>query len=324
MNKKFQKINIEDVLFFDSEIVRANKELIKGSKEYELFKKKVRDRETDATLPHLLLSLEYEQKAALKRCYNKIVTIGVGFVKDGVAYIKDISGEEEDVIREFVSIANMFKYICGFNSIAFDLPMIVGNGMKYFNIANELNDNFNPSGKKPWQLENCICLLETFKGTHYYASSLDELCYHFNIPTPKDDIDGAEVSDVYYNGDRQRIYDYVKKDVFANINIFQKMQGKPIFETFIDRNQQQPQEEKELLQDNRNVLQQLYDTNELTQPIKEKIAKRAKKLGKRDKDNLFKILRAVYVRNDFVNQDQDTKKVIKEKEEEIKEFIEEL
>lgn len=235
MNKDFQRINIEDVIFFDTEVVRANDKLELDTKEYELFQRKTRDRSTDEFLADKELVEEYDKRAGLKRVYNKIITVGIGVVKDGEVYIKHISGNEEDVIREVVDRMNEYKYNCGFNSIAFDLPVLVGNGMKYFNIAEELKDDFNPSGKKPWNLTKCIDLLEVFKGTHYYPNSLDEVCYHFDIPTPKDDISGAEVSDVYYNGDKDRIYEYVKKDVFANINIFCKMQGKDIFENFVDR-----------------------------------------------------------------------------------------
>src|SRR5690554_6751003 len=100
MNKKFQSYKIEDIIFFDAEVVRANKELEIDSREYELFQKQTRNRETDEFLTDEELMEEYEKRAALKRGYSKVITIGVGFVKDGIPYIKDISGEEEYVIKE--------------------------------------------------------------------------------------------------------------------------------------------------------------------------------------------------------------------------------
>lgn len=321
MNKDFQRIKEEDVLFFDGEMVRRNKELEIDSVEYSLYQKKTRNRETDEFLCDEDLKKEYEKRAALKRGYNKIITIGVGFIKDGVPYIKDISGDEGFVIKEFVKIANQFKYNCSFNGIAFDLPIIVGNGMKYFNIAEELKDPFNPSGKKIWNMDMCIDLLEVFKGSHYYPNSLDEVCYHFDIPTPKDDISGAEVSETYYNGDKNRIYEYVKKDVFANINIFRKMQGKDIFEDFVDRS-----DTKEPIIEEKPVLERIYASNSITSKDKEDIKKLVgkKKLTKKDKENLFTIIRGVYVQTDFIASKVDTKKVITQKEEEINELIKTL
>lgn len=318
MNRQFQKINVESVLFFDAEVVRSNKVLEIDSKEYELFQRKTRNRDTDEFLTDEQLTEEYDKKAALKRTYNRIVTIGVGYVKEGQAYIKELTGTEEEIIRKFVMIINKFEYCCSANGNAFDLPIIIGNGMKYFNIANEINDNFNPIGKKPWDLKKCIDLLDVFKGTHYYMNSLEELCYHFDIPTPKDDISGADVSRVYYEEGVDRIAIYVKKDVLANINLFQKMQGKDIFITFVDRGDIEP---KKL-----PVLERLRNLGEITDDVAEEIKELLgkKKLLKKDIKHIEKILKAALFREDFIGGDQDNKDVRKQKEEGIKDFIESL
>lgn len=317
MNKSFQQIKEEEVLFFDAEIVRASEELVIDSREYELYQKKTRNRETEEFLTHEELILHYEQKAALMRGFNKVVTIGAGFIKGGKVYIKALVGTEEEVIREFCDITQHFKYVCGANSNAFDLPMIVGNGMKHFNIIDHLPDKFNPSGKKPWELKNCIDLLEVFKGTHYYSNSLDDLCYHFGIESPKDDISGADVSRVYYEEGVDRIATYVKKDVFAPIQIFRKMQGKELFEGFIDRDEKIEQAP---------LLHKIYSSNSISDKVKKELTKKVNlvKFTEEDKENLFTILRGVYVRTDFEHLDQDSKKVIQEKEEEIKYLIEDI
>jgi hypothetical protein len=57
-------------------------------------------------------------------------------------------------------------------------------------------------------------------------TSLSLLCHVFDIPTPKDDISGADVARVYYeDGDLERIKVYCEKDVVALIQLFLKMQG---------------------------------------------------------------------------------------------------
>ena len=316
MNKNFQKIKIEEVLFFDAEIVRKNKQLTIDSREYELYQKKTRDRTTDEFLTDEELVLDYDKRAALKRTYNKVITIGVGFVKDDVVYIKDISGDEEKVIRDFVQIANQFKYCCSFNGIAFDLPMIVGNGMKYFNIAEELKDQFNPSGKKQWNLDYCIDLLEVFKGTHYYSNSLDEVCYHFNIPTPKDDISGSEVSEVFYKEGVERIRAYVKKDVLANINIFRRMQFKDIFTEFVDRSDT-PIEKIP-------VLERIYLNKNISEADKEDILELLgkKRLTKKSKGIIKDILHKISVQSELFSKDKP--EVVAEKLEVVEELIDNL
>src|SRR5690606_38040611 len=183
------------------------------------------------------LLTEYENRAALKMCYNKVVTIGVGFVKGGKAFVKYLQGSEEQIIDEFCTISRTFKYVCGFNLLGFDLPILVNNGFRYFDMTEKLPDPFITSGKKPWNLGQVLDLMDVFKGTHYYNSSLEEVCYHFDLPSPKSDIDGSMVSKVFYEEGPSRIYEYVKEDVFACINLFRKMRFEPVFESYTDRSQ---------------------------------------------------------------------------------------
>ena len=54
-----------------------------------------------------------------------------------------------------------------------------------------------------------------------------------NIPTPKDDISGADVARVYYEeNDLQRIMVYCEKDVVALIQLFLRLQGEPLVDEF--------------------------------------------------------------------------------------------
>jgi len=82
MNQTIKKVNQEKILFMDIEDVRRSKELDINSREFELYRKKTRNRETDEYLPNDEVVKEYQKKGALKMCYTKIVCIGVGFIKD--------------------------------------------------------------------------------------------------------------------------------------------------------------------------------------------------------------------------------------------------
>jgi len=291
MNQTIKKVNQERVLFMDIEDVRRNKELDINSREFELFRKKTRNRETDEYLPNEEVILEYQKKGALKMCYTKIVTIGVGFIKDGEVHIKSLEGSEEEVIKQFCTIAQSFDFICGSNLIAFDVPMLINNGYRYFDVSEVLPDRFVTSGKKPWDLKSLIDLQEIFKGTHYYASSLDEMCYHFALPSPKSDLDGSMVSDEYWNNGLEKISKYVKQDVFACVNLFKKMRFEQPFEIFIDKNEKVSLEPfvEEL-----PLLQRIFATKEITEKektdLKSLISK--SKLTKKDKEIILDLVRA--------------------------------
>ena len=237
MNQTIKKINQEKVLFFDTEVVRKSKELDVASKEYELFRKKVRNKETDELLPQVEVLEQYNKKAALKMCYMKVVSVGVGFIKDGEVHIKALEGDEESILSQFCAIANSFDYVAGANILGYDLPVVAVNAMRYFDVTETLADRFITAGKKPWNLDRCIDLMDIFRGTHYANTSLDEMCYHFDLPSPKTDIDGSQVSEEYWNKGLEKINKYVKQDVFASVNIFKKMRFEQPFETFIDKNQ---------------------------------------------------------------------------------------
>ena len=60
-------------------------------------------------------------------------------------------------------------------------------------------------------------------------TSLNLLTAVFDIPTPKDDIDGSKVYSVYYEeNDLQRIMEYCQKDVVALIQLMRKYKGQDL------------------------------------------------------------------------------------------------
>jgi hypothetical protein len=77
---------------------------------------------------------------------------------------------------------------------------------------------------------NHIDTLELWKfGDYKHYTSLSLLCHIFDIPTPKDDISGADVARVYYEeGDLSRITSYCQKDVVALIQLFLKFRNEPL------------------------------------------------------------------------------------------------
>jgi predicted PolB exonuclease-like 3'-5' exonuclease len=84
-------------------------------------------------------------------------------------------------------------------------------------------------GKKPWEIKH-IDTMEMWKFGDYKAyTSLSLLCHVFHIPTPKDDITGADVARVYYEEkDLNRIRIYCEKDVIALIQLYLKMKGEEL------------------------------------------------------------------------------------------------
>lgn len=178
----------------------------------------------------------YNEKAGIYAEFGKIVCISVGFVHQSatgksIRMTSFAHDDEETLLRQFVRLLennyNTPKHVlCGHNSKEFDLPFICRrlliNGIALPNIL-------NLAGKKPWEILH-LDTMELWKFGDYKAyTSLALLCHIFKIPTPKDDISGADVARVYYeeqNLDRIRIY--CEKDVVALIQLFLRMNGESL------------------------------------------------------------------------------------------------
>jgi len=84
---------------------------------------------------------------------------------------------------------------------------------------------------KPWEIRDVmIDTLQLWKfGDYKHYSSLELLCAIFNIPTPKDDIDGSQVADIYYKtSDVERIARYCEKDTLAIAQLLLRYKGEPL------------------------------------------------------------------------------------------------
>ena len=140
---------------------------------------------------------------------------------------------EKKLLQGFIDLLNTHynhnSYIlCAHNGKEFDFPYIsrrlLVNEMK-------LPILLNNAGKKPWEINN-IDTLELWKfGDYKHYTSLELLTNIFNIPTPKDDIDGSQVAKIFYEDqDIDRIINYCEKDVIATIQLFQKYRGQDLID----------------------------------------------------------------------------------------------
>lgn len=165
--------------------------------------------------------------------FGKIVCISVGFIhlQENEMHFRTksfASHNERQLLRDFTQMLARFcqtkeHTLCGHNIKEFDIPYICRrmliNGL-------ELPPIFRIAGKKPWE----ICFIDTLElwkfGDYKNYTSLKLLTAVFGIPTPKDDIDGSQVAQVYYKeNDLARISTYCQKDVVATAQVFLRMNG---------------------------------------------------------------------------------------------------
>jgi len=230
-----QNINYNKILFFDIETVPLTYEF----KDLEERAQGLWDRKTRFLQERDNLSPdELYEKAGIYAEFGKVVCISMGFVlqKEGETQIrvKSIANENEKILlQEYIDLLNSYYnspdfLFCAHNGKEFDIPFlcrrILINGLK-------LPFILNVSGKKPWEIKH-LDTMELWKfGDFKNYTSLDLLTYIFNIPTPKDDMDGSQVAKVFYEEKNlDRIIHYCEKDVIATIQLFRKYQGDSIID----------------------------------------------------------------------------------------------
>jgi hypothetical protein len=231
-----EKIDIENVLFLDIETVPAFSDYSKLSERLQkLWNKKAERLLANNHSPAEGISPEdLYVRAGIYAEFGKIVCISVGAFHKGELRLKSFSGHDEKVLLlEFADLLNK-RYnkpehlLCGHNGKEFDFPYMARRMLVQ---GIPIPAILDLSGKKPWEV-NHLDTMELWKfGDYKNFTSLDLLAAIFDIPTPKDDIDGSQVADVYYKeNDLPRIVHYCTKDVLTVAQIFRRYRGEPLIE----------------------------------------------------------------------------------------------
>lgn len=179
------------------------------------------------------------QRTGIYAEFGKIICISVGMIvpKDGERTFRVISFAEHDEKKLLLDFADMLlkfekrrnAHLCAHNGKEFDFPYIARRML--INGIN-LPESLNVAGKKPWEV-NFIDTMELWKfGDYKNYTSLNLLTCVFGIPSPKDDIDGSQVADVYYkDNDLPRIAIYCEKDVLAIAQLMLRYKNLPLMDT---------------------------------------------------------------------------------------------
>ncbi|WP_411272901.1 3'-5' exonuclease [Daejeonella sp.] len=166
--------------------------------------------------------------------FGKIICISAGIFsseKNQLSLrVKSFYGDEEKVILGLFSTTlkklSESHILCAHNGKEFDFPYLCRrmliNGIP-------IPSPLDIQGKKPWEV-NHVDTMDLWKfGDYKNYTSLNLLAAVFDIPSPKDDIDGSEVHRVYWEEKNlQRIRTYCEKDVITTSQLLLKFKSLPL------------------------------------------------------------------------------------------------
>jgi 3'-5' exonuclease len=180
----------------------------------------------------------YKSNAGIYAEFGKIVCISMGyFTGDDLQVFKIkkfASHDEKEILKNVFDVFNKFFIdntflLSGHNIKEFDVPYMCRRAL-----INGLELPFffkDMQNRKPWENP----LLDTLHlwrfGDYKHYTSLNLLAAVLDVPTPKDDIDGSQVGEVYWTENNlERIAKYCSKDVLTVAQIVLKMHNQPLID----------------------------------------------------------------------------------------------
>ncbi|MBN2175191.1 MAG: 3'-5' exonuclease [Bacteroidales bacterium] len=221
-------LNLDKVLFLDIETVPMVESYDELPENFQhLWDRKVEylRKEGNETPDQLF------QRAGIYAEFGKIICISVGYILNREFRLKSFYGDDENVLlKEFCELLNRYynsrdHLLCAHNGKEFDYPYIARrlliNGI-------HIPDILNIAGKKPWEVAH-LDTMELWKfGDYKSYTSLNLLAAVFGIDTPKDDIDGSMVAEVFYKEKNiERIVRYCQRDTLTVAQLMLTYLGKP-------------------------------------------------------------------------------------------------
>jgi predicted PolB exonuclease-like 3'-5' exonuclease len=221
------QLDFNKILFLDIETVPAQPSFSSLSPQWQqLWEKK-----SKSILKENISAADVYDRSAIYAEFGKVVCICAGIITgyphNPILRLKSFYNDDESILlREFAELLEVYfstdrSRLCAHNGKEFDFPYLSRRMLVHGIKLPLMLDN---AGKKPWEIAH-LDTMELWKmGDFKSYTSLELLANLFGIPTPKDDIDGSMVAQVYYRENNlKRIVDYCLKDVVTLCQLFLKM-----------------------------------------------------------------------------------------------------
>ena len=228
------RMALDNFLIIDIETVSASKDFDSLNTDW----KKLWEEKVQYSLPESTTADEYyPQRAGIMAEFAKVICISMAyFRKEGNNYqlrVKSFAGhDEKEVLQNFVKTVDQLEAIhnkwsfTGHNIKEFDIPFICRRLL--------INGLFIPTyldfqNMKPWETPVLDTLHLWRFGDYKHYTSLKLLAAALGVPSPKYDIEGSKVGEVFWaEKDLERIALYCQKDVATVANVILRFKNLPL------------------------------------------------------------------------------------------------
>ena len=223
-----KRIPLEHILFLDIETVPQYSQF----SDLEPTSKRLWEQKTQYQRKEQYNPEQFYDRAGIWAEFGKIICISVGYFQKKEDFrnfrTRSFQGEERALLLEFKTLLETHfnrpqHLLCAHNGKEFDFPYIA---RRMIILGIDLPFKLNLFGKKPWEVPH-LDTMELWKfGDYKTFTSLKLMANVLGIPSPKDDIDGSEVRNVYYEENNiSRIVTYCEKDTVTVAQILLKLRN---------------------------------------------------------------------------------------------------
>lgn len=231
----FTKETLSKMLFLDIETVRSHKsyqELSTGMQ--KMWEHKAESIKIKEEIPENPWTPEqkFMERAAIYAEFGRVVCVSVGYIlwegEEPQIKVKSFYDvDEAKLLEQFKQMLESPRLqgwqLCAHNGKEFDFPYLC---RRFLINKISLPRILQTQGKKPWETP-FVDSMELWKfGDYKNYTKLELLCEVFGIPSPKSDMDGSMVGDVFWNEfDEERIARYCEQDVIATAQLLLAYSG---------------------------------------------------------------------------------------------------
>ena len=226
-----KRIKLEHILFLDIETVPQFADYNSLDKHTQLlWETKTKYQRKEKFTPEV-----FYDRAGIWAEFGKIICISVGYFKkkeDPRNFrVTSFHGQEATILKDFKTLlethfSKSSHLLCAHNGKEFDFPYIA---RRMIILGIDLPEKLNLFGKKPWEIPH-LDTLELWKfGDYKTFTSLGLMAHVLGIPSPKNDISGDQVRDVFYKENNiARIVAYCEKDTVTVAKIILKLRNQEL------------------------------------------------------------------------------------------------
>lgn len=291
-----------------------------GSDEFNIYREKFKKNfETRELMSEEETLIHYNYNAYKNPLFSKIYSLTVAFVDKGILRVKYITGEEKDLLQTFLNElkSDFFKEFQLVHSDAEYMLPYLGTRLDIHGFRTSIPKDLIFKGLKSWNLTG-FSVRDHYQGAGAYKHSLKEIAWVYGLKTNY--IELADEFNHYRKGGFDILKDSAVDEIKTVANIHRILIGEEIVEevSVVEQKVESVEEVKPT-----NFLALLYESQAMTLEVRAGLEKqlKKKKLTKRDREIVREVILGVYLQNDFINGQQDSKATIEKKIKEVDEFL---